>query len=69
MNFVFVVVGKVWGGFVKVVIFVFGLMGMINGIFVGNVVVIGLLMILFMKKVGYEKNIVGVIEVVVLIGG
>lgn len=69
VNFVFVVVGCVCGGLVKVVIFVFGLMGMINGILVGNVVVIGLLIILLMKCVGYDKKIFGVIEVVVLIGG
>lgn len=69
VNFVFVVVGWVCGGLVKVVIFVLGLMGMINGIFVGNVVLIGLLIILLMKKVGYYCKIVGVVEVVVLIGG
>lgn len=48
VNVVFVVVGYKCGGFVKVVVFVSGLMGMINGILVGNVVVIGLLMILLM---------------------
>lgn len=57
------------GGFVYVVIMVLFLFGMIFGFVVFNVVGMGVIIILMIKKCGFFFVFVGGVEVMVLIGG
>lgn len=69
MDVLCVVVGKVVGGFGFIVVLVLGLMGLVFGFSVVNMVFIGVIIIFMMKKVGFFVCFVVGVEVVVLTGG
>lgn len=69
MEFMIIFFGLRFGGLVKVVVIFSGLMGIVSGLSVVNVLIMGIFIILLMKKVGYFLEIVGVVELVVLMGG
>lgn len=57
------------GGLVKVFVLGSGLMGLLFGSVVVNVMIIGVFMILMMRNVGFDWLVVGGIMVVVVLGG
>ena len=48
---------------------VFGLIGMISGLSIANVVIIGIFIIPMMKRIGFLVEKVDVVEVVFLVNG
>jgi TRAP transporter 4TM/12TM fusion protein len=64
-----VLFGRFRGGPAKVAVVASGMVGMINGSAVANVVTAGALTIPMMKKVGFEPHIAGAIEAVASTGG
>ena len=64
-----VLFGRFRGGPAKVAVVASGMVGMINGSAVANVVTAGALTIPMMKKVGFEPHVAGAIEAVASTGG
>lgn len=63
------IAGRSSGGPAKVAVFASGLMGMMSGSAVGNVVTTGTVTIPLMKKTGYSKSFAGAVEAVASTGG
>jgi TRAP transporter 4TM/12TM fusion protein len=69
IEFAEVLFGRFRGGPAKVAVVASGMVGMINGSAVANVVTAGALTIPMMKKVGFEPHVAGAIEAVASTGG
>ncbi|RKD76279.1 TRAP transporter 4TM/12TM fusion protein [Sinobaca qinghaiensis] len=63
------IAGSTAGGPAKVAVLGSGLMGMVNGSAIGNVVTTGTVTIPLMKKTGYKKHFAGAVEAVASTGG